>query len=148
MLATMTDAFSDAVNDARRRLDEREGRHVSTRELARRADYPFSSMGFHLGKNRTHESRRVPGKLIEALARVLPISEADLARAAQESAGITVRESGDELPDLRGTLVRYLRETPDKAAQMRTIAEVQRIMAEEMGRILAENNDQGEGRDH
>ena len=76
----MTDAFLNAVNDARHRLEEREGRRVGVNELARRASYPRSNMHFHLNPNRAPESRRVPAELVKALAKVLPISEADLAR--------------------------------------------------------------------
>lgn len=140
MLTLMSDPFADAVNDARRRLEEREGRTISINELARRAGIPRANLHHHLNPKRTAE-RRVPADLVKALAAVLPISEADLARAAQVAAGYTVREEGEELPDLRGTLVRYIEGAPDKEAQMRTIAEVQRIMAEEMRRILTENGE-------
>jgi len=141
MLTVMSDAFTDAVNDARRRLEEREGRKISTNQLAELAGIPKATLHHHISPSRKAESRRIPSELVRALAAVLPVSEADLSRAAQIANGYTVRDNGEDLPDLRGTLVRYLEGAPDKTTQMRTIAEVQRIMAEEMRRILADNGD-------
>jgi hypothetical protein len=141
MLLLMTDAFADAVNDARRRLEDLEGHKISINEIARRAGIPTANLHHHLTPNRTAKTRRVPTDLVNKLASVLPISEADLSRAAQIASGHTVQETGVDLPDLRGTLIRYLHEAPDKASQMRTVLEVQRIMNEEMQRILAENNE-------
>jgi len=141
MLTAMTDAFTDAVDDARRRLEDIEGQKISTNELARRAGMPVANLHHHLSPKRKAKTRRVPADLIQALARVLPISESDLTRAAQIASGYTAVETGDDLPDLRGTLTRYLDGAPDEATKMRTIAEVQRIMAEEMRRILAEDGE-------
>jgi len=145
MLLAMTDAFADAVNDAKRRLEDSEGRSISLNELARMADIVPQTLHHHLSPKRTAKTRRPSAAMIRKLAAVLPISEAELSRAAGISAGYTVREDGEDLPDLRGTLVRYLEGAPDKATQMRTIAEVQRIMAEEMRRILAENGTEDNG---
>ncbi len=70
--------------EALSRLSEQQKRLISINELARRASVPRGNLHYHpnAGK-RASDKRRVPAELVVALAKVLPISEADLMRAAQ-----------------------------------------------------------------
>jgi AcrR family transcriptional regulator len=141
MLVVVSDPSADLVTDAMRRLGEQEGRPVTIAALARHAGLSKSNLYYHLGNRRQYDRRQVPAELVEALAAVLPVSQADPARAAQVSAGYQVRENSDELPDMRGTVVRYLNSAPDRDARLAVLVELQRITIEEMRRELASQDD-------
>ena len=130
MLIVM-DAFAQAVEEARARLQHTEGRTISNRELARRAGVAETTLGYNLSPKRAAEGRRVSPRLIHALAQVLPVSEDELTRAAQVAAGYQTQE--EVLPDLGVAVTRYLsREdvsASDKAQLRIRLAE---ILAEEI----------------
>lgn len=134
----LMDAFAQAVEDARQRLIRAEGgRNISHRELARRAGVNHRTLSYNLNPDRPTAGRRIDPALITALARVLPISEEDLVRAAQVAAGYQVREP--EFPDLGSAVTRFLgdRDVPEsEKRQLR--ARLADILAEEM-RKAAEN---------
>lgn len=95
------DAFERLVSDARDRLSAREGSTVSWRELVRRAGFDDASFGrvsYHLLPRARPRGHHVPTWLIDALTPVLPVSRADLMRAAAEAAGYDM-SSEDEKPD-------------------------------------------------
>lgn len=131
MLAVMTDAFEEVITAARRELDAREGRHVSTNELARRAGISESVLNYHLGRTRTAKARRPNREIARKLAPVLGVSEADLMRAWTLAAGFQVTE---ELPGNFGqVVVRYLEDaTPEERNQL--LIELSQILADEVRR--------------
>lgn len=141
MLLVMN-AFTELVDDARLRLGRIEGHTVSERELARRAGIAVSTLNYHLSPKRASEGHRVPRDIIAKLARVLPVDENDLLRAAQVAAGYQVAET--DLPDLGQTIVRYLRQDLTREERMRTLARLQEILAEEMRRAVDTRNGNGE----
>jgi hypothetical protein len=110
------DAFIQAVEDARRRLIREEGQNVSMREMIRRAGYTDSERAgvmYHLNTRATWpRGHKVPPELVERLAKVMPISHEELARAAQVAAGYNVDVSSLDLP---AAAARYFddREVPD-----------------------------------
>ena len=135
------DAFERAVAEARERLSAREGRNVSWRELVRRAgfdDSEFGRVSYHLlPRARTRNGHHVPGWLIDALEPVLPISRADLVRAAAEAAGYDVREVSDpRSPDEVVTMVTRLLSDKevDQAERDRVAAEVLAAVSRAMQR--------------
>lgn len=140
-MLVLMDAFAEAVEAARQRLSETEGRTVSTRQLARRAGIPESTLAYHLSDKRVAEGRRIPADIVRKLAAVLPISEGDLMRAAQVAAGYQVTEEID--PDLGQTVVRYLSQDLSPEERLRTLARLQEILAEEMRRAVERNNNNG-----
>jgi len=129
------DTFAEAVESARQRLDEEEGHRVRTRELARRAGIPESTLAYHLSSKRAAEGRRIPADIVRKLAAVLPVSEAELMRAAQVAAGYQVTET--DLPDLGQTVVRYLSQALSQEERLQTVTRLQEILAEEMRRITS-----------
>lgn len=137
MIVLVMDAFTEAVAAARRQLDESEGRHVPTRELARRAGIKESTLDYHLKEERGTKSRRIPAEHVRKLAAVLPISEADLMRAAQVATGYQVTE---ELPDLEQVYVRYLSQDLTPEERQRTLVRLQEILLEEMRRAAEQTN--------
>lgn len=136
-MLVLMDAFAEAVEAARQRLSETEGRTISTRQLARLAHIPESTLAYHLSDKRAAEGRRIPAEIVRKLAAVLPISESDLMRAAQVAAGYQVTE--ENLPDLGQTVVRYLSQDLSQEERLRTLARLQEILAEEMRRAVERN---------
>jgi transcriptional regulator with XRE-family HTH domain len=135
------DAFAQAVEDARQRLSRTEGRNVSVREVARRAGVAESTLAYNISSERAERGRRVRADLVEALARVLPISEDDLMRAAQVAAGYQVREP--DFPDLGAAVTRFLddRDVPEsEKRQLR--ARLADILAAEMRKAAESRNGQ------
>lgn len=136
MLLTV-DRFAQAVEDARQRLSRAEGREVSIRELARRAGVSPSTLSYNVSEKRLASGRRVSGDLVRKLASVLPVSEAELMRAAQLAAGYEVR--ADEEPDLGYEVARFLdREDVGDGAKFDLMARLQEILAAEMRRVRHE----------
>lgn len=136
MLAVM-DAFAEAVEAARQRLAETEGRRAPVRELARRAGIAESTLAYHLSEKRAAEGRRIPPEHVRKLAAVLPVSEAELMRAAQVATGYEV--SDETLPDLGQAVVRYLEgATPEE--RRRTVARLAEILTDELRRAAETNN--------
>jgi hypothetical protein len=141
------DAFIQAVEDARRQLIRQEGRDVSVRELIRRAGFAESQragVAYHLNP-RIDRSRghKVPPELVTRLAAVLPISEEDLARAAQVAAGFNVVDTSSS--DIAFVVARYFgdEEVSDEEKQA-TTARLMQIITEELqrpSRRLAEPDD-------
>lgn len=138
MLGLMTDAFAEAVEAARRVLSESEGRDVKGRELARRAGIPHSTLAYNLSEKRAAEGRRVSPEIIRKLAAVLPVTEAELMRAAQVAAGYQVTEVSQD--DLSQTVVRYLEQDLTPEERQRTLVRLQEILLEEMRRAAERNN--------
>lgn len=137
MLLTMTDAFAQAVEDARQRLSQQEGRNISDRELARRAGVNHRTLSYNLSPDRASSGRKINPDLVRALAKVLPISEADLSRAAHVAAGYQVR--GDEQPDLGYEVARFLdRDDVDEDAKRELTARLAEIVAAEMRKVTRE----------
>lgn len=147
-IGRLMDAFQRAVDDARHQLGLIEGQQVSLSELLRRAGFPeratddggitMKGARYHLepANNVSRKGgHRIPAELVERLAKVLPISEDELQRAAQVAAGFTVQvDSGS--PDLPTMLVRYLgddavteEEKQEVADRMLTIIAEQRARA-------------------
>lgn len=134
----MTDAFAQAVEEARHRLGQAEGRTISDRELARRAGVNHRTLSYNLHPDRASGGpRKIDPELVRALAKVLPIGEAELMRAAHVSAGYQV--SGDELPDLGYEVARFLdRDDVDDEAKRELTARLAEIVAAEMRRVTRE----------
>jgi transcriptional regulator with XRE-family HTH domain len=86
------DSFSKAVDKARQRLSYTRGRNISVRALAREAGISERTLAYNLSDKRAASGRRVNAEIVTKLAKVLPISESDLMRAAQEAAECQVRE--------------------------------------------------------
>lgn len=109
-LRHLMDGFHQAVDDARRELIRQEGRNVSNEELIRRAGLQSrrSTVARHLNPNQDWgpKGHRVPPSIVQALAAVLPISEADLMKAAQTAAGYATPT--EEPVDLSYEVARYL----------------------------------------
>lgn len=140
-MLTIMDAFAEAVEAARHRLSETEGHNIAVDELARRAGIPRSTLHYHLSEKRAAQGRRIPADIVRKLAAVLPISEADLMRAAQVAAGYQVTE--ESLPDLGQTVVRYLEQPLSPEERQRAVARLMEILAEEMRRAAESNNNGG-----
>ena len=140
MIVLAMDAFAEAVEAARQKLVEAEGQGISTRQLARRAGIPESTLAYHLSEKRAAQGRHIPAEIVRKLAAVLPITEAELMRAAQVAAGYQVTE--ETLPDLGQTVVRYLKQPLTPEERQRAVARLMEILAEEMRRA-AENNTNG-----
>jgi hypothetical protein len=131
------DAFQQAVDRARRQLIREEGQNVSVRELIRRAGFDDSrraSVARHLNPNQPWpRGHRVPPEIVRALAAVLPISESDLTRAAQEAAGYRVRD--DEPRDLGVEVARFLGdEGVPEEEKARLRAQLLQLVAEDLQR--------------
>lgn len=130
----LMDAFAQAVEDARQALSREEGRNVSIREVARRAGISSSTLSYNL----KGEKRPRPD-LIRSLAKVLPVSEDELMRAAQANTGYTVR--GDE-PDLGFEVARFLdRDDVDDDAKRELTARLMEIVAAEMRKVRRERGE-------
>ena len=141
-MLTLMDAFAQAVEDARQKLIRAEGgRNISHRELARRAGVNHRTLSYNLNPDRPATGRRIDRDLIAALARVLPISEDDLMRAAQVAAGYQVREP--DFPDLGAAVTRFLddRDVPE-SEKRRLRARLADILAEEMRKAAEARNGQ------
>lgn len=133
----MTDAFAQAVEEARQRLSRAEGRFISDRELARRAGVNHRTLSYNLSPERASTGRKIKPDLVRALAAVLPISEAELSRAAHVAAGYQVR--GDESPDLGYEVARFLdREDVKDDAKRELTARLAEIIAAEMRKVTRE----------
>jgi len=94
------DPFERLVTEAKDRLSEREGREISWRELARRAGYDDGrEWGVFRNAIRPQRDRRSDGQraegrrpnpeVVRRLAKVLPVTELELNRAAAATAGYT-----------------------------------------------------------
>lgn len=131
------DAFIQAVEDARRQLIREEGRDVSVRELIRRAGFADSQragVAYHLNPriDRTR-GHKVPAEVVHKLAKVLPISEEDLARAAQVAAGFNIVDTSSSDPTF--VVARYFGDEEVTQAERRaTTARLLQILAEESQR--------------
>jgi hypothetical protein len=131
------DAFIQAVDDARRQLIRQEGRDVSERELIRRAGFDESQragVSYHLNPriNRIR-GHKVPAEIVRRLASVLPISEEDLARAAQVAAGFNVVDTSSS--DVAFVVARYFGDEEVTEEEKRaTTARLLQILAEESQR--------------
>lgn len=100
-VCVVEDAFTRAVAEAKDRLSAREGRTVSWREVVRRAGYEddtdFGKISYHLlPRDRSRGAHLVPTYIIDAMAKVLPISRAQLMRAAAEASGYEVAAAENE----------------------------------------------------
>jgi len=119
-VATVDDAFTRAVAEARDRLSSREGRTVSWREIVRRAGYDdpkmFGRISYHLlPRDRDRGAHLVPAYIIEAMAKVLPISRAELMRAAAEASGYDLEGSEMTPSDVVVLVTRTLQDVdPDE----------------------------------
>lgn len=141
MLLLVTDAFAQAVEEARLRLARDEGRNISIRELARRAHVNYRTLHYNLSPERAASGRRIDPKLVHALAEVLAphVTEEDLMRAAQVAAGYTVTEP--EIPDLGAAVVRFLdSDEVSEADKRRLRARLADILAEEMRKAVESQN--------
>lgn len=109
MLSVMTDPFIQAVDDARRELSRQEGHEVTRAELARRTGLKRSTVHYHLSDKQSRPTgHRVPRKIVQAFAAVLPISEDELMKAAQIAAGYQVRGDDASQPDYGYEVARFL----------------------------------------
>ena len=136
-MLTLMDAFAQAVEDARQKLSETEGRDVSTRELARRAGISPSTLAYNLSEKRAAAGRRVDAALVQKLAAVLPLTEGDLMRAAQVAAGYQVRS--DDVPDLGYEVARFLdRDDVNDDDKRELTARLAEIVAAEMRKVTRE----------
>lgn len=139
MLLLVTDAFAQAVEEARIRLARTEGHNISIRELARRANVNYRTLHYNLSPERQATGRRIDPQLVHALAQVLPISEDELMRAAQVAAGYQV--SGPEMPDLGAAVVRFLDDEEIPEAEKRQLrSRLADILAEEMRKAADAQN--------
>lgn len=135
----IVDAFIRAVEDARQRLSRAEGTHVSTREVLRRAGYDDNQragVAYHLNPNRHPGDRphRVPVEVVRRLAAVLPVSEDELAQAAQVAAGFTLAQPADH-PDVAVIVARYLGDDAVSEADKRAVtARLLQLIADETSR--------------
>lgn len=114
---------------------------MSVREVARRAGVSNSTLSYNL---RTESrNRRIDRDLIRALARVLPVDEDELMRAAQVATGYQVREP--DVPDLGAAVVRFLNDDEVSETDKRRLrARLADVLAAEM-RKAAESNRNGNG---
>lgn len=119
----LMDAFQQAVEDARRELIRQEGRNVSVAELIRRAGLQSrrATVARHLNPHLSWpKGHRVPPDIIQALATALPISEADLMKAATTAAGYP--SLPEDRVDLGYEVARFLGDeevTPEEKAALR-----------------------------
>lgn len=141
-MLTLMDAFAQTVEEARQRLIRAEGgRNISHRELARRAGVNHRTLSYNLNPDRPATGRRIDRDLIAALARVLPVSEEDLVRAAQVAAGYQVREP--DFPDLGSAVTRYLNDGDVPESEKRRLrARLADILADEMRKAAENRNGQ------
>lgn len=149
------DAFQTAVEDARQRLARAEGRPISVQEMLRRAGFSDEKSGdrltlrgarFHVDAKEYERRRRpgrghtVPPELVDALAEVLPISRAELQRAAQVAAGFDVVEQAPT-DDVAATVARFLGDpTVSEQERAAVTAELLRIIAEQQTRRHSPEN--------
>lgn len=131
------DAFIQAVEEARRALIRQEGRDVSVRELIRRAGFSESrraGVSYHLNPRINRErGHKVPADIVTKLAAVLPISEEELARAAQVAAGFNVIDTSSSDPAF--VVARYFGDEEVSEEEKRaTTARLLQILAEESQR--------------
>lgn len=134
------DAFIAAVDDGLEQLSREEGRRVSVRELCRRVapddDAIRSRLLYHLNHQKDWGPRghRVPLDLVPLLASVLPIEEADLARAAQVAAGFDVRLPLGEVSPLQA-VVRFCGDAEVSEADKDALRQqLLRFLADDMSR--------------
>jgi hypothetical protein len=133
----MSDAFAQAVEDARQRLSQAEGRNITVGELARRPGINRRTLDYNLSPERSSDGRKIDPKLVRAVAAVLPINEAERSRAAHVAAGYQVR--GDEIPDLGYEVARFLdRDDVDDEAKRELTARLAEIVAAEMRKATRE----------
>lgn len=132
------DAFIEAAEDARRQLIRAEGRDVSWREVIRRAGWPDNKragIAYHLNPNVDRpRGHNVPPEIVAGLAKVLPVSEHELARAARVAAGYNVADETTDT-DVPSIVSRFYGDdavSPDEKAEV--TARLLRIIADETGR--------------
>lgn len=136
MTLTM-DAFIQAVDEARERLIRERGENVSVRELIRLAGFDDSQrpgVAYHLNRHRHTGDRphRVPVDIIKKLARVLPITEDELMRAAAVASGLNVVDQDVLASDVTYVIARFFGDetvTPDE--RQATVARILQIIAEQ-----------------
>lgn len=136
------DAFTRAVSEARDRLSAREGRTVSWREVVRRSGFDdslFGRISYHLlPRERDRGQHLVPKYLIEALPKALPISRAELMRAAAEASGYDVATAGDsqemDPDDVVVLVTRTIESAADPSERSRISSEVMEAIARTMRR--------------
>lgn len=134
------DAFIQAVDDARHRLNRLEGQTVSVRELIRRAGFPESKragVAYHLTPtNEWPRGHKVPPHVVEGLAKALApvVSLEELQRAAQVAAGFNVAVDlvGVDLAVARF----YEDETIDEESRAAMTARLMTILAEQVNRAV------------
>lgn len=137
------DAFIRAVEDARHRLSQQEGHTVSVRELVRRAGYretERAGVTYHLNPHRHSgaKSHRVPPDLVKRLAQVLPVSEDELAHAAQVATGYNVVDSSRE--DVAVVVQRFYGDAEVTEDERREVtARLLQIIAEQTRRTVPED---------
>lgn len=136
-MATTTDAFIRAVDDARRRLIRTEGRNISVRELIRRAGFDDGrrpGVAYHLNPNRHTGAKphRVPLDVIRGLAGALHVTEEELSRAAAVASGLNVVEQDVLKSDVTYVVARFFGDerVPDTERQA-TTARILQIIAEQ-----------------
>lgn len=133
----MSDAFIQAVDDARRRLIRDEGNPVSVRELIRRAGFDDSQrpgVAYHLNPHRHTGAKphRVPTEVIKRLSSVLPISEGDLSRAAAVASGLNVVDQDVLASDVTYVVARFFGdETVSEPDRQATTARILQIITEQ-----------------
>lgn len=132
------DAFIEAAEEARRQLIRNEGQDVSWREVIRRAGYPESKragVAYHLNPNVDRpRGHNVPPDIVSNLAKVLPISEQELSRAARIAAGYNVVDEAGE-PDVAAVVSRFYGDEAVSAEQKAEVtARLMQIIAEEIRR--------------
>lgn len=138
MQSVMTlDPFIAAVEDAKRELTRRNGREVTNADLVRLTGIPKSTLYYHLNARMERQVHEVPDDIIRALAKVLPIAEGELRRAAQVAAGYQVDGSSDER-DYGFEVARFLDSDHVSEADKAELAvRLQQILAEHWARDVA-----------
>lgn len=106
------DPFIEAFEAARARLIADERQSISVREVLRRAgitDSERPGASYHLNPRRHTGERphQVPPDLVTKLARVLPVSVADLEDAARRSAGFRQIEERPSRTDVTYIVQRF-----------------------------------------
>lgn len=148
-MPSTVDAFIEVVEAARRELIRREGQNVSVREVLRRAGYDEAqraSISYHLNSNRHTGSKahHVPADVVRRLAKVLPVSEDELARAARVAAGFDVVDESS--PDVAYVVQRYFGdETVSDEEKREVTVALMKILADEMERRRPSDDDRSPG---
>lgn len=147
-MATTTDAFIDAVDNARRELIRQEGANVSVREIIRRAGFTDGErpgVAYHLNRRRHDGTKphRVPLEVVNRLAAVLPVSKEDLHRAAAVASGLTVVDREPLTSEVEYVVARFAGndEVTDAEWQATSTRLLQIIAKESARRLNTESDD-------